>query len=338
MKTYRVTFKPMEPYFFGNEKGFLYPSSGKGDSQNSNPLSNQYFIKSESVPSQSTILGALRYLLLPVKRSDWKYSDDDLKKNADAVGANGFHPLVKQGFGKIKKISPVFLYDGDDILVVAPLDHVVSKSQYTPFAQYQTVSTPNGDRRITSDYNVKDGITSGYMKLCDGTVVPLDKIFRSVTRTGINREVDNKGYFKKEYRILDAQYAFGVYLSLEDDLIPHDDVVFLGQGKSAFSVQFTPEENSIDARMKSYLREDVIYCAGDVFADATVYDKSLFAVTKNKTYRVYQNNSGRVKKDSVLYRLLAAGSIFIPQNKDEFLATVRNENVNQIGFNEFITK
>ena len=25
MKTYKVTFTPLEPYFFGNEKGFAYP-------------------------------------------------------------------------------------------------------------------------------------------------------------------------------------------------------------------------------------------------------------------------------------------------------------------------
>ena len=35
MKTYLVTFKPMEPYFFGNEKNFVYPKS-KDESVKSN--------------------------------------------------------------------------------------------------------------------------------------------------------------------------------------------------------------------------------------------------------------------------------------------------------------
>ncbi len=333
MNTYLVTFKPMEPYFFGNEKTFLFPGS-----ENDSTLANQYFIKSEYTPSQSTILGALRYLFLPVKLSDWNYSTEQIKQNADAVGSVGFNPSEDREFGKIKKISPVFLHDGEGILVPTPFDHISGKSQYTPFSQYRSAVTPEGERYYTDEYASKEGITCDYMKLSGGDIVPFYELFKTMTRTGINRSKDTQGYFKKEYAMLDEKYAFGVYLTLDDGLIPHDDVIFLGQGKSAFSVCFTPEDNHIAENMKQYLRSGTVYCLGDAFIDPDVYEKSLFAVTKTKTYRAYRKNGAMVTKDSELYRLITAGSIFIPRNAEEFSAFIQNNNVNRIGFNEFITK
>ena len=69
VKKYLVTFKPVEPYFFGNEKNFAFRGQEK-----QMQLSNSYFIRSEKMPAQTTLLGVLRYLLLPVKRQDYGYT------------------------------------------------------------------------------------------------------------------------------------------------------------------------------------------------------------------------------------------------------------------------
>ena len=48
-KTYLVKFKPLEPYFFGNEKSFIFP---KDENQTSyQQLANSYYIKGENTPS-----------------------------------------------------------------------------------------------------------------------------------------------------------------------------------------------------------------------------------------------------------------------------------------------
>jgi hypothetical protein len=237
VKTYLVTFKPMEPYFFGNEKNFVYPGSNK------NQASNSYFIKSEYLPSQSTILGALRYIFLPVKKANWSYSEDDKIKNAEAVGANGFNPLENNSFGKINKISPVFLYDGEIALIPMPFDHVVGNEKYTPFSNYKEVDTSDGKKLFTEEYNAKDGVTSDYLNLSNGEIVDFYELFKDVTRIGINRNPKDKGMFKKTYRYLNDKYAFAVYLDLEDDIKPENTFVYLGQGKSTFDVSFEEKEN-----------------------------------------------------------------------------------------------
>jgi hypothetical protein len=62
IQSYLLTLEPMEPYFFGNEKTFSFDPKS--------PADNRYFIKSERLPMQTTILGALRYLLMPMKKEE----------------------------------------------------------------------------------------------------------------------------------------------------------------------------------------------------------------------------------------------------------------------------
>lgn len=347
MKTYLVTFKPVEPYFFGNEKTFVYPKSQSAEENANQPqVSNRYFIQSEYVPSQSTVLGALRYILLPVKKSDWKYDDAEKERNSQTVGPKSFDPLENNSFGKIRKISPVFLHDGTAALIPAPFDHIVYKDagkqvkneRYTPFSKYTKVKSLGKDCFYAEEYNAKAGVTCDYIKLSDGTIVDACSLFGDVKRVGINRVADNKGLFKKTYRELAQGYAFAVYLTLEDDLVPEDGFAYLGQGKSSFVVSFIEEENTINDKIRDYLRDGVVYFFGDAFVNSDIYEKCLFSVTKTKTYRSFKKNRNTVVKGSKLYNLISAGSIFIPSDKEEFAKLVENSNLNQIGYNETITK
>jgi len=330
LKTYLALLKPTEPYFFGNEKTFLYPGSEAGGTP------NRYFIRSEAVPSQSTVLGALRYLFLPVKKSDWNYSDAEKKQNEEAVGTSGFEPETEHTYGKISKISPVFLKNEASILVPTPLDHMVGNKTYKPFSQYKTVETSDGTQYYTEEYDTKEGIASGYLQLSDGAIVEENQIFKRVVRTGINRTAENKGFFKKEYAMLLEGYSFGVYVELEDDLVPADGIVFLGQGKSAFAISFREEANCVAEDIKKYLQKDVAYCWGDLFVSASVYQECYFSVTKTKTYRAYSKWNNRVTKASTLYKPVAAGSIFIPKDKEAFKKLAESTNASRIGYNVWI--
>ena len=144
--------------------------------------------------------------------------------------------------------------------------------------------------------------------------------------------------FKKEYKELNPEYKFAVYLTLEDDLIPDDGIVYLGQGKSTFLVSFKEEENKLNDQIKSCLRDDVVYFWGDAFVSESVYESVRFAVTKTKTYRTFRKNKNKVSKGTKLYNIISAGSIVIPKNKNEFIHSVSNDNVNLVGYNELIAK
>ena len=66
MAIYKVLFKPLESYFLGNERSFGFDTGNI-----------RYYAESKEIPSQSTILGTLRYLGLQHVKSDFDYSDKE---------------------------------------------------------------------------------------------------------------------------------------------------------------------------------------------------------------------------------------------------------------------
>jgi CRISPR-associated protein Cmr3 len=97
MTKYLISLKPLTPYFFGGENTF------GNNNQN-------YFVRSNYLPQQTTLLGFLRHELLlqnnligtNPKENDW----------ASLIGEKSFQKedgMFVSEFGAIKKISPVFL-------------------------------------------------------------------------------------------------------------------------------------------------------------------------------------------------------------------------------------
>lgn len=342
MSKYLMTLTPQEAYFFGNEKTFSF-------SEKVSNREKRYYIHGERTPSQTTLLGALRYILLPNKKPYREYTEADIAENNAAVGSESFQYGKDLNFGKIQKISPLFLVNGKDSFVVTPFDHTVGEEFYTPFSEY-IVSL---DKTFTYPvaYDAKSGIENSYMRVSDGKIFQYKDIFSSVTRTGINRAESKNGLFKKEYFALKEGFSFAVYVTLDDDVTPKDTIVYLGQGKSLFTVKFTAAEQNEDKDLgkavSSRLRPDLFYCFGDSFVNSDVYNDALFAITDIKDYRAYttsyakeENKSGfykSSKKDSYLYKLIKAGSIFIPK-KETFAQKFANSSVEKIGFNVLLKK
>ena len=102
MKTYLVTLTPQEPYFFGNEKTFLFDKEN-----NQGQRGNSYYIRSERTPLQSTLMGMMRFVLMPYK--DHKHPE----QNAPVIGSESFRiDAENQSFGVIKNIHPLFFDKG----------------------------------------------------------------------------------------------------------------------------------------------------------------------------------------------------------------------------------
>ena len=292
MGTYKITFTPQEPWFFGNEKGFRFPGQTNGGA-----YSNSYFIKSEPMPSQSTILGALRYLLIPNKKPIQKYNEDDIKENTECVGSASFDPdKENQTFGKIKKISPVFIVRKGETLIPCPYDHRVkptkaeAKSEgfnkacvdeegrfkyYTPFKIYTEIKTANGEKLYTTDFDVKDGVFHGFVSI-DGEngnypVYSLSDVIGTEVRVGNSITSQSDGFFKKQYcsfaptqeggKHVKSDACFAVYaeLKLDEDnnfdksFINSKHIVALGQGKSMFVVKIDlVEQDNIGKVVKDF--------------------------------------------------------------------------------------
>jgi CRISPR-associated protein Cmr3 len=119
MTDYLIQLRPLTPYFFGGENTF--------GEDNAN-----YFVRSNYLPQQTTLLGFLRYELLLQNGllgtdpggagSTWNtlIGEDSFKTdNADEV----------PDFGAIKKISPLFLTNGTAHYLPGPMNWVIHEKK-----------------------------------------------------------------------------------------------------------------------------------------------------------------------------------------------------------------
>jgi len=346
LKTYKITFTPTEPYFFGTEKTFRFPGQ-KIEGQFDTP----YFIRSERTPSQTTMFGAVRYLLLKNRLPDFsgypEGYEEIIGKESFMISAPG------RTFGKIHQISPVFLQLKADtrnkyptgIYIPTPLDHNVSSTQkiYTPYTRH---SIEDG-RQYAPEYDPKRFLPDGYMHLASNTIVPGDAIFTSIVRVGINTVKQNKAYFKKEYAMLQEGWSFGIYLTVDDDAeIPGDKVVYLGQNKAAFLVSYSAEECSLPyVNDRTVLPEEgCIVCLSDTLTDNSIYRNCSMAITQIRDHRAFEtirqeeNGRPKIRKDSILYKLVKAGSVFwynTPDKRNDLLKALQNDHCAVAGMNRF---
>lgn len=317
MSKYLIRFIPLEPYFFGNERTLNFP--GK-----KSQYQNLYYVEGENTPMQSTLLGALRFLMLK-KYKERKESDFSPLVDTQALIGNSSFSMQEhdQKFGIIKSLSPVFLLrkDNKHRLIPAPLDHNTDGEKelqceteapdegekpviYHPLDNYQSIDTMDGMRLYSHDFNVKSGLKDGYLDLDNDKypIVKSDTLFRSEMRVGIKRGEEN-GFFKKVYKKLDAKYCFAIYgvIDEKEDLNGYETTCFLGQGKSLFKVQFTKTEDKEDIvkKTEAFLQEThenlkeagaatqriLIYCLGDAQTTPSRYEDTLFAITDTRDYR-----------------------------------------------------
>lgn len=348
-ETYLLTLRPTEPYFFGNEKTFSFDPK--------KPEDNRYFIKSERTPLQTTVLGALRYLLMPVKNPAYRYTYAQQQQNRSIIGSDSFRiGSEKQDFGVIESISPIFLLNGQNKYVRTPFDHLTHVTEhYTPMTHHCEIETDAGLRWYYPEYNSKNGITDSYMHTKTGVLVDANEIFSAPMQIGINKGAQDKGLYKKQRTLLAKNWAFGIYVTLNTQSIAADPdaqaafdslmagtVVYLGQNKSAFSASLRQEKNTLAQELSQLLPPGRIYCLGDTLAAKGLYGSCLFAATQLRDYRAYRtiftedcsgNYVGTVSKEASLFKLLCAGSVLIPDPSKCTDPYLTNENCQQVGFN-----
>ena len=150
MAVYKVLFHPIEPYFLGNERSFGFD---KGNIR--------YYAESKEMPSQSTILGTLRYLGLKHVKSDFDYTQEEKEENNQLVGERSFSlEDPPERYGKILGIS---------IYLPMPKNHDNEKLIYSPFQLSETAyETTEGCIKLPETFDVKKGITQDFVDLDSG--------------------------------------------------------------------------------------------------------------------------------------------------------------------------
>ncbi len=358
-KAYRVIFTPIEPYFFGEEKNMGFNNYAKPEE--SSAESNSYFIRSGLLPSQSTIIGTIRYFVLKNNKES-KPDEKGFYENNGLVGEKSFDLHGDNSFGMIKKIGPLHLFDGIDEYYRCPRNAKVNKDSKIAFMEMEKVGEFAGHYFVLpndKEYDSKKGLFNGWMN-AGGDCVKDSHIFDSVVKTGILKNGGDDALFKKEYKFLKRDqndWSFCCLVEVDEsvDAFEKTDIVQMGQDKSSFYVKAVKlEEKDINSdsfheEMKNALKGRIpmgysmLYAASDVFFESDYSDSVAYAITSLRNFRYMTTDTSkkdnyfdRLKKSSLHY-LVNAGSVFFVNDNGDRLKECYSDALSQWGFNDIWT-
>ena len=388
MSNYLIKLTPVGKYFFGGDMTFSvgakdYPKDWKklSDTEKTrikNQIENNtryssYIIKSEKFPQQTSLLGMLRYLMLrnspslfDINKNIIREGEDIKKLVKDLIGETGFiandEEKKENVFGQIKRISPCFIMNGDNVITQLPMDYgfeIVdlsgAKQLYNDNAIYlsEIISgrKDNGDKRR---YSAKDGI---YTRYGDGkTLYDENEIFIEDHRIGINRNIetghteDNALFKQVNYRLADG-FCFAFYAEVDMNIKSHScQIVSLGADNSQFVIQISPSDFHQIALPSSNVKtkgcNGKIVLTSPALIDKEIAKKADFAMTETIPFKYMKTNIGlnsyhRLSgiSHSKKEYLFQTGSVFYFKSSEklkDFKDDLENrKDFFQIGYNHF---
>ena len=361
---YLVKFRPLEPYTFGTDQTFNFPSGDKTGKES-------YFVLSNRMPAQTTVLGALRYLVLQRREllhTDFHYGTVKKEEITAVIGPESFRfdGGKDQRFGVIDCVSPLFLLRQSEdkkehILIRNPFHNRAQNSGWQPMRLTKgTVLTSHGGIRLpdAKEYEeykakAKDGYARGYIDITDGakTIYPEEKIFRSVTLPGNQKSsgADERAYYQRETIRLHEDFRFAVYVDAEADAFPPDSVVYMGQKRAAFRVTAEPFKEdaagtaaeTLETQVREAFADDTeevwFYALSPLWFPLSPVFRSFCIVEETSQRNLTTNYTAarhiqKLKRTPVRYHLAQTGSVFYgerPQGWDV-------EHCRKIGYNSIV--
>lgn len=212
MTEYLVTFKPLGDYSFGSDRRFSFVGRNNYSKDEYAP----YFIRTNSVPEQSTVFGMMRYLILVSNgiqlKQDFQYDENTRDKIKALIGEKSFSLNGGvQSFGKLEKISPIFLRkNSKEIVIPNPFNNKQGRegnSQFAPIILEEEITLPTSFGEIalpkSKEYNPKEGHGDGYYNINTGHLEAAEDIFSTKVATGVRRVTQNDlGKLKQNLREL----------------------------------------------------------------------------------------------------------------------------------------
>lgn len=359
MPKYLIKLQPLEAYFFGGERTFGF---GKVNGQ-----IQKYYIISEKTPSQTTLFGTLRYIILAQNHA--LFGEENASKTEQLVGKESFSfekalsenaMSDQQNFGMISSISPLFLIKEEEWLIPTPYNHNPGDKNspnkvYTPFSMdFLSVTSGDGFTLFPTDYYAKNGYGGGYTALSDLHIVPDKDIFLTDVRAGINSHrtentsngiEDDGSFFKKERKMLKDGYCFAFIAELSENIQAETSVVFMGQEKSSFRYEIQETEEDLIKRIQNAFQgrnqTPIQYAFSDIMPVGELSfsrrESMHYYIADTKVLRNLETNLNadnyyaRFKKSEKLYKLMKAGSVFFTE--EDFCV---NAALNKIGLNTMI--
>ncbi len=310
MKTKKLLlkFRPLEPYFFGDENSIHFNNS------------NRYFVSSLPEPSAMTVLGTLRYAVLEqngLLHADGRYSPEEQQINARYIGENSFRLEQTDPYGMVCSLSPLFLVGPcNELYIKLPLNHrfAGTSDRYIPMALGAPVQTSYGLLRLPApeELSLKVSLENQYM--CVETGLIRDDLFSDFMKVTNNLGKPTDNFLKKNLKLLKPGFSFGVIAELEEGCHLESTLCHMGREKCGFSL--TVEEGFCleDRLQNGYLgrvAKGFSYALGDLVLKVPAsYTAFATVQTKNLRYLSTQADSSRIHQSQVLHSVIRAGSVF----------------------------
>lgn len=365
MSKYLIKLKALNTFFFG----YTHKYRKKKDK---NEYVADYFQRSADFPQQTALLGMLRYYIL---QNNGQIPIKDTNKAAELVGEKSFSVNEeKPNFGKIKKISPVFILNyKNEFLFTNPKDLIIKnkKTEYLNPVESAEIKT-SGNFTFFDNYIEKDGLsnflTNSDSKFIDlkydkddaknGALIEQEKI--GITKPD-NGETNENAYYKQIVYKFNTGYCFAFFADIYDEKLNNSSgYVHLGADKSPFRISFEllGEQNAdfekIICRKLEFEKRPLLKVI--LLSDAYLSKKAAckFSISDTVTFRFLEtqnsdkkkyyssdplkNKSGDIKH-SKKYNLYEKGSVFFFDNEEQVndFKDELNKHIEfkQIGYNYF---
>lgn len=353
---YLVKLKPLSSYYFGGERSF-----GFGQNQS-------YLVRSRRWPQQTTLLGAMRYLILQQEGLLATAGRKVNQKAKDFIGETSFHLgddnhdlEVEMAFGQIKCLSPVFLMDGDTSYLPAP----ITEGKNLEAAPKAKVWYGTGEAKAAQDlrkYKAKTGLETFYVSVDGKEFVSEDAIFQSVEQVGIekgrNGQPRTEAFYKQTSYAFSQQepktgpkrnWCFAFYLTVDKSLQLSGQVIMpIGGERRRFLVEFTPSQEAFP-QIQGITKQEGLLLLSDALVKPEIYAHCRFAAVETLSFRFirtavaetsrYANLGPEENKQdarkSVKYNLLRKGSVLYPEDLNQVRGQLDLKRLQQIGYNQY---
>lgn len=334
LKTYFVTLKPRQLFFFGGEQG----------------ETADYFLKGSYMPQQTALLGLVRHqILIQNNLLENNRIKDDLEATK-WIGAQSFeYNKPDLLFGKINKISACYLVKNSEGV----------ETKFLPFHRtYCSQIKGLGSNFYLPHYYPKKDYPEVWKSVDKDMQVSNEEIFSEVIKPGVDKNYKgktddgDKAYYKQVWLKMGKAFSFGFYVTLEDDVVFNTNEVGFGKENSAFLMEVSaPIEkietfSDVDAptalllTSDTYIEEDIITKADFAVTD-TVPFRNIVSPTSVSTdyYKIdTTQNPSNNRKSAVRLLLLKRGSIFYCKNGNlDAIKTAINKqkHFQKIGYNQY---
>lgn len=352
---YKITLKPMQPFFFGGE----HSSSDESGY-------DRYYMRSEKFPQQTQLFGMLRKVIMFNEDILKVYPKGDFvpknrkEKGRKLVGGAWHIDADEINLGHILSLSPLFLSHGTKLYMQAPLDTGLrlhpraGKAYYNGTLQkvYQLM------REDCKPFDSKTDLFDGFLST-SGENIKSEDVFKASEQVG-NKKLyeggtDDEAFYKKRsYVFADKSYGFTFFLK-HNGIKPIEDVgVTLGADQSRFMLHVEEVEDSDysclfkDANIPQ--REHKVVLLSDSLVNQSMIDACTFYLADKRAFRYVANENvdapdkinGKRKKFKKSKRnyFLTRGSVFFfesLENANNFCKALDEQKaLSTIGNNKYL--